>query len=458
MVKFYLQGNKRVLLISLTIFIIVKVFLIPFSTPLWWDEAWAYGRTIDYLINHDITFLPNSAPDSFSRGHPLLIHSIVAFLLQYLGQNSFSIHLIIFAINLFSVIAIWLFLKEFIKSEIFLLLSLLLIILQPAFITQSGMLLVEVPLIGLFFYSIYFYYNNKYFVSTLMLSFSLLVKETAIIFVMPLLFLILYRSYKVRNNIGHFFKISAVNLSPLLSPILYYFLQFILKGYLLFPEHTANTSFDIQTIFEKLTGFSANCFIYQGRNVYLIGFILSLIYAYFNRKLYLEHILILIFSIMIIYILISSFNFYSPRYVLLSLVTFVCIVLILIYRIFSEQKYIVYFFYFIFFVSTSINLVKKKSHSDINPFFTFAANLTKQFLLNIEEVDSLKGKIEYSFLLDNYRRSEILGYVSGIQNYQQDEKLVYKATEVIGKAEDSMEINLIYKIEIPNYKCILVKK
>src|SRR5688572_9942500 len=109
--------------------------------PFFWDEAWPYSTGVFYMYSQGLSLLPGSVPFDISRGHPLFFHFMAALWMKIFGTS--VVHMFPLLVSILLIVCIYFFCVEFF-SEAVALGSCLLMMVQPVFFSQSGMLLPEI--------------------------------------------------------------------------------------------------------------------------------------------------------------------------------------------------------------------------------------------------------------------------------------------------------------------------
>ena len=158
-----------------------------FTQPYFWDELGVYSRSSMYLSEYGLSLLPDSVPDELSRGHPLLCPLYFACAFKLLGCNPLTAHIaaaVLNAIGFFLVFAILLKnTKPFVAAA-----ATLAIFVQALFLSQSVLILPEMPLMVLTLAAVYFYINDKIWLAAIFIILALQIKESAL--VLPFAFLV----------------------------------------------------------------------------------------------------------------------------------------------------------------------------------------------------------------------------------------------------------------------------
>lgn len=331
----------NILLFSLVvIFIIVKI---PYlSLPYYWDEAWVYGPAIRIMEAHKLSLLPDALPVDYSRGHPLLFHFMGALWMRVFGTSLIASHLFALFISIALIVLVFVFCKNLFNNETGII-ACLFLILQPIFQAQSVLVLPEVMVSLFSLMTIYFFIKEKWWWYMLSATLVLYTKETGIVAVgaTGLWFLIEVLFMKRKYiSLKYFILRSVILIIPLLLIGIFLIIQKKMNGWYFFPAHINYITNDDSGFFDKLQGYAAYLFIYWGRNVLTSALIVSLFLNFFNKK-HLKNPAnkpILVLSIYIVLFLVaSSFNFFSHRYTMSMMAPFMIIVAYFLFENFTNR-------------------------------------------------------------------------------------------------------------------------
>ncbi|MCF8371188.1 MAG: glycosyltransferase family 39 protein [Bacteroidales bacterium] len=401
--------NHIILLAALVAFVLFKIPHL--SLPYYWDEAWVYGPAVRLMAQNGLGLLPDALPVHYSRGHPLLFHFLVAAWLQLFGNTVLMSHVFALVVSILLVVALYFVGKDLFDQNIALV-SVLLLLMQPIFLAQSGLVLPEVMLALFALLSVFFFLKKKmtlYFISATLMLFT---KETgvAIVFVAFMLEIVRQKG-GILSQPWKTIKTLFVVGSPVLVLFAYLLVQYFYQGWFLFPEHTGFVTFDIATVWNRLTeGYGAYIFIYQGRNLLLFSALVLLVYALI-RKVKLDHKteLFALFAFIVGFMLVSSVNFFSNRYTLTVVVLFLVLSTGIILQV-LKNKYLAIGFTFIA-LALQIPILQKKSGSDHNLGYV---NAVKANIAMTDYISTLQ--IQDKEICANFNTMEILrnplcGYV-----------------------------------------------
>jgi len=310
--------EDNIFLLILVAFVFYKIPHL--NIPLFWDEMGVYGKSIFYLLDHKIGFLPNYLEPELSRGHPMLYVFFTASFSHFFGKDVFSMHLFNLVVSILTLFSFY-YINTKLFSKKIALFSIVIIIVQPLFLAQSIMVLPEMMLVLFMLWSIYYFLNENwlgYFIAT---SLALFTKETAVF--MPLVFsfvfifwnLMVYRKISFKKNLFIFL--------PFISFFLFLQIQKIQNGWYFFPYHNPFEGdkgfFDIALIIEKFKNFLHFVFLEQGRKFIFVVSIFIFIFLFFSWNKKKQFQLIVFIAVIIGLILFSATNHFMKRYMILNL-------------------------------------------------------------------------------------------------------------------------------------------
>lgn len=416
--------NYIILLAALLAFVLFKIPHL--SLPYYWDEAWVYGPAVRLMAQNGLSLLPDALPVHYSRGHPMLFHFLVAGWLQLFGNTVLASHMFALFVSIFLVAALYFVGKDLFNEKIALA-SVLLLLMQPIFLAQSGLVLPEVMLALFALLSIYFFLRKKmlwYFISASLMLFT---KETgvAIVFVAFILEII-RQSATLFSQAWATIRTLFVVGSPVLVLFAYLLLQYFYQGWFLFPEHTGYVTFDIATVWDRLTeGYGAYIFIYQGRNLLLFSALLLLIYALI-RKLKFEHKteLFSLFAFIVGFMLVSSVNFFSNRYIMSIIPIFLLLTFGIIVQI-LKNKYLLIGFTLLA-IGLQFPVLMKQSNSDHNLGYVNAVKANVEMVNFITSLQIQDKTIYADFNTQHILKNPLCGY---LEKGSQLNNIVYPFSE-----------------------------
>ncbi|MFN5458754.1 MAG: ArnT family glycosyltransferase [Bacteroidota bacterium] len=358
------------------ILFILGVFILFFfkhndlNLPFYWDEGWVYGKAVRIMADARISIMPNALNYEIGRGHPLLFHVGFATFLKIFGNTILNAHILALIISCLLLLVIYLIAEKTIKVKSGWIISLL-VLIQPVFIAQSGLVLPEVLLSIFILLSIYGFTFEKKWLLFISLSIAILIKESAIVVFALLNFVTINNFFSKKWNP----RILISKLFWINIPLSFWFIHLLLHkiqfGTFLFHEHADYVSFKWSEMWPKLERVFYFVFLAQGRNILSLSFISIIIYQFIKKD---KGIISDKFStnsifFIILFILFSSLNYYSDRY------AFVCIVLfnMVFFKtiiLSSINKAIKIFIISVVFISYGYALTSNPGNSDVNPSYS----------------------------------------------------------------------------------------
>jgi 4-amino-4-deoxy-L-arabinose transferase-like glycosyltransferase len=395
-------------------FIIIKI---PYLyLPYYWDEAWVYGPAIRIMEANNLSLLPDALPVYYSRGHPLLFHFLGAAWLRVFGTSLLSSHVFALTISVALITSVYFISKKMFSPQVGLI-ACLLLILQPIFQAQSVLVLPEVMLSLFSLLALFFFIRDKWWAFFIMATLAVFVKETGIVvigaaglwFLIETLFLnkdkFVFRCFIFR---------SVLLIAPLLVFGAFILLQKQMNGWYFFPEHVNYISTDSHSFFQKMEGYAAYLFIYWGRNVLSSAIIVSLVlYFYFKKhKNNPANKPILVFAIYcVLFLIASSFNFYSDRYTLSMMVPYLIIAAYFLFAAFTKRILLIVFITVVCFLQLFIFL-PRKTNSDHNLGYAEAVKTHQQMVNYCIDEKYQHKKIFAHFLMRGNLTNPYCGYLT----------------------------------------------
>lgn len=437
------------LLVVILIFIGVKI---PYlSLPFYWDEAWVYGPAIRTMEANGLGILPDALEPELSRGHPLLFHFLGAAWMKLFGTSLTVSHLFPLFLSVVLIAVVYLFGKKIFLSNKVGFTAAFVLVLQPIFLAQSGLLLPEVLLALFSLLSFYFYLDNKRVLYVIAGILTVFTKESGLTVIATLLLWTLLET--LFSDDGKkwkkYFINSLVIALPLLPFLAFFIYQNSIYGWFFFPEHIGLISGSTGEIFNKLERYAAYIFIYQGRNLLSFSSIIALLAVLFSGRT-LEtteskalKIMLLFFAV---YLFFSCMNFYSDRY------TMTVIPLLALFFAFSVNKAFDYnwvpWALLVVVAGLQWQHVNKRSNSDHNLGYTDAIK-THQQAIDFCKEKKLQDKHFYGyFLMERYMENPYSGYVT------EEDKFHYVGGSYTGETEYLIFSNVEDKDNYERFKTI----
>ncbi len=354
-----------------------------FTQPYFWDELGVYSRSSMYLSEYGLSLLPDSVPDELSRGHPLLCPLYFACAFKLLGCNPLTAHIaaaVLNAIGFFLVFAILLKnTKPFVAAA-----ATLAIFVQALFLSQSVLILPEMPLMVLTLAAVYFYINDKIWLTAIFIILALQIKESAL--VLPFAFLVSeslkQRKIFTKNNLYLF-------VFPVLSFLIFIGIQKIQRGYFFYPLHTSLASSDPYYLNERWQNFKL-FFLYQQGHIYFVIALASILLL--NLILKFKSIPNLLKNKMSIYpiIVIGSIaflvlNYFLSRYTLYFFIFLYIAFFLLVFNLLKEKQNLAYLIALALAVLGIMNWNTDEDYTDID--FSYSQHI-QSVQLSIDELNT----------------------------------------------------------------------
>lgn len=257
---------RTVLLVVLLAFVVWRGSQL--NVPFYWDEAWVYAPAVKAMTDTGVSFLPSGLDPLLSRGHPLLFHGLATAWATMFGTSAIALHSFALLIAVLLILAVY-ELGRSIGEEAVGLGSALFVLVNEAFIAQSGLLLPELMLALWVVLSVYFYLKRSYLGYIACASCALLTKEAALA---PILAFSVWQLVLALwgGNVGKraALKWSLVALVPLCVGAGFLLLQYLTFGWVFFPEHIAMMTWDMKDLAYKSRVIFTAIFEEQGRLVF----------------------------------------------------------------------------------------------------------------------------------------------------------------------------------------------
>jgi 4-amino-4-deoxy-L-arabinose transferase-like glycosyltransferase len=225
-----------------------------------WDEAWVYAPAIRSMSQGIPSILPDAIPVDLSRGHPLLFQFLGGIWMKLFGISNASAHLFALLISCTLLSATYfLTRKSFGRGAAFA--AILFMVSQPIFLAQSSMLYPEMLMSLGFLISLFAYVQKRNVLFALGLGVAIYSKESALVFIVAFLLWDVARIIVKDQKIWELKKFLIPVLVLASHPILLY----LYHGWFLYPEHTTYINFDFKDIKFNMRSVFRFVFEKQGR-------------------------------------------------------------------------------------------------------------------------------------------------------------------------------------------------
>ncbi len=401
--------EKYLVVIPILILLIIKIPHL--AIPYFWDEAWSYFPAVFKMYETGPGLLPGALPLWDAKGHPLFFFFLSSVWMKIGGTSVVWVHILPLLISAGTILTVYALLKKQVNiwaaNSTALLLS-----VQSLFLAQASMLLPEMLVALLLVLSIHLYLQKKYWQYVIIASIMVLTKETTIIFVGGFIIFHLFMYLNPEKRSRAYILESITLLIPTFIYAIFLILHKKEFGTFFFSDHTGYIEFNSSAIFYKLKVAIANIFLRYGRNAILFSTVVAvLLLLLFKIKLKYLKLVALIALQLTLFLLFSSFNFYTQRYMLSLMILFIAVA----GTIFSQIKINKIAAYV---AVAAISLVPayysftKKTNSDNDLGYVKTVKVFKQMVRYCEEQGWQDKPISASFNMIFALQNPHLGYAS----------------------------------------------
>ena len=289
--------------------------------PFYYDEAWSYATAVFDIAHGHLAIVSGDGNPELTRGHPMLFYFLAALWVKLTGTGTTLVHLFPLAVSVVLLIAIYrvagaLFDKTTAMAAI------VLFALLPGFMAQSTLLLPEVMLALWTLLTVYTYFSKKWFLFAVFSVLLVMTKETGMVLIGTLILdkLVLERFFygDSKGSRRILTRESMILAVPVVTFAIFMIIQNIRYGWYLYPGHLDLAVLNFRNIMGRAWRFTSELLLRQGRLFFL------LLSAYAFIRLTLKHLVnrrqahLLLFSAVFSagYLIFSSVNFFSSRYLL----------------------------------------------------------------------------------------------------------------------------------------------
>lgn len=286
--------------------------------PYFWDEAWSYGRAVHQLARQGLTLNPLLLEPALFRGHPPLFYLLASGCLGVFGASHVVAHGFALTVSLTLAALLWIFTRRHLGDWAAVFLLPVLFLSQP-FYALSTRLYPEMLLCLFALLAFWAYLKNNRLGLALMVCAALLTKESGIC--VPLALGVFH--------VGRFLPKSA-RVAAAFWPVLagtavalgWYAWQYGVRGWWLFPEHTAALSFQADAVLASIGKKVFSLFVKDGRFLLFLPALLSGFWLVRRGEEKIPELLLpctwLVGIFSAVYLIFSAFNFESGRYLVVA--------------------------------------------------------------------------------------------------------------------------------------------
>ncbi len=410
--RFCIEVVKKYLpAILMLAFVLLKIQDLFF--PYYWDEAWSYIPAIKAMATQGPSLLPNSISPDLYRGHPLFFYFASSLWIKIFGAKLAVAKIFPLIISLGLLQATFSFAKKNF-NYLTAILSLGILMIQSVYFVQATLFLPEILLALFTVLSLGSFLDKKYTLTLLWLSLALNTKESGIVIWGIITFIRFIEVLQLKNvSILYRIKSCALFLLPLLLNGIFFLIQKLWVGWYFFPEHISYLN--VGELFNKLNAYASYLFIFMGRNLLTFLGLLALIWLIIKKDVYLNKkrkVLLILTLFILSYLLFSSLNFYSPRYILSILPFVIMLWVYFIERALHKYHYVLPIIIFSTALINNLNFtLNKRGCDDHSLGYRDLVGVQTKIVNYCEEKDLYSEGIYTHFLMRSNLTNKDLGYL-----------------------------------------------
>lgn len=294
-------------LLSVVLFIAFKWSWL--QHPYYWDEAWSYGRAVHQLARQGLSVSPAQLDPVVFRGHPPLFYGLISGGMLLFGISHVTAHALALGVALALAGVLWRCTRRHLGDAAAALLLPVLLVNQP-FYALATRVYPELLLVLWCWLAFQAYLENRKIMLAVAVAAALLTKESGICLPLALVLYHVIRRQPVRA------------LAPILAgaavALGWYTWQYSVRGWWLFPEHSAAVSLNAVGVATSLGKKVVSLLLKDGR---FLLFAPALAGAVWLRRranaeipAWLWRYTALGGIFLLVYLLFSAANFESSRY------------------------------------------------------------------------------------------------------------------------------------------------
>ncbi len=222
------------------------------------------------MVANGPSLMPGCIPDDCARGHPLLFHFLCSLWIRCFGASNFAVHSFALLVSLALLTSVYECSRKLFGHRTGLA-ALLLLATNVLFFVQSAFILPEVAVALFTLLSLYYYVNDRFLLTLVMLTLLFFIKESGLIFGLVLGVDAMLMSFRARQSVGR----RVMRITALLIPALligtFFLVQKARLGWYLSPEHSSLVHLEWST-FYPLFKHGLDCIFRADVNNYLFIF------------------------------------------------------------------------------------------------------------------------------------------------------------------------------------------
>lgn len=307
--NFDLKSSNQWYFIAVLIYLLFWTLLRAqyIDIPFYWDEAWVYAPGIRHMMDSGPSLLPDAIPEFYSRGHPLLFYFLGGIWLKIFGTSFVAYHTFPLTISVLFLFFIFITVKEW-TNNLTAIGVMVLISVEKIFYTEAANVLPEILVALFFLLSVRYYLKEKMWLYILFASLGILTKESGIVIPAAILFGNFLWNIKNPKSLfsGDTIKKQLLIVAPILTFILFLSIQYMYKGWFLFPEHTGMMIKKSTEFIEKLN-FAFEWLLEDGQIFWMSG-CLGLLLVFGGKEQQRQTLYMSLIGILVSMYVIKNFN------------------------------------------------------------------------------------------------------------------------------------------------------
>lgn len=290
------------------------------NLPFYWDEAWSYATAVFTMAREGPALLPGHADPGLTRGHPLLFYYLSSLWITLMGSKLVVVHLFPLLISVALLIAVFFTaLKGFNPQTA--LAAIILFALQAIFLAQSTQLLPEIMLSLWTLLTAWAYFSKRWAWYALFSILLVMTKESGVVLIVLMVLDKLcierfFRDMPSKTRKVFLLKEGLIVVIPLLVFTVFMALQKLHYGWYLYPEHLNLTVVHPKEVFGRFHTFLSKLFFGQGRILFFALSAIALVMLVRTKRISkpIAHRLLFGLFFILSYLVFSSVNFFTTRY------------------------------------------------------------------------------------------------------------------------------------------------
>ncbi|HZK08909.1 MAG TPA: glycosyltransferase family 39 protein [Bacteroidales bacterium] len=414
-------SHEILLLILIAAFVIFKIPHL--SLPYFGDEGFAFGPAVHQMYEDGPSLLPSSLPPGLSYGHPLFFHFTASVWLRVFGYSIFNAKSFALFVTVLLLLSLYYVVSRRFNKDAALL-TVVLLMLQPVFMAQSSFVLLEVMVSFLALWTIYFWFKRRWWLYALFSAMLVMTKESGLFVLFALGVWQLIEFFLLRTEpvtLRKFAQRYLIMAIPAFVFVLFLFAQKLTYGWFFSPLRIQHIKTTVDGL-KHAAGISTSIIFWQQGRFWLQGFVLAALLFYFLRpgkRISTQQWRIIWFLtfFILIYQLISIFNFLSNRYFLVAIMTWIIITAVMVIDGFGRYRWLSYLMAAAVIISQAFYFSSRNDCLDDSLGAVDNIKVHQQVVQYLEEHELYNHRILTHFLMySNLHRPEI-GYLSGDRHF-----------------------------------------